>query len=140
MSATDNAGNLFRLSDTALTVADPAADVRGRKVVDNNGDDIGKVEDLLIDDQENRVRLLRVGEGGFLGIGKQHYLIPVDAIASIDSERVHINRDRARLADVPTYDPALADDPAYYASLYGWWGYAPYWGPGYSYPGYPHYR
>jgi sporulation protein YlmC with PRC-barrel domain len=108
--------------------------------VDNNGEDLGKVEDLLIDDQENKVRLLRVGEGGFLGIGKQHYLIPVDAIASIDPERVHINRDRSRLADVPAYDSDLADDPAYYASLYGWWGYAPYWGPGYTYPGYPHYR
>ena len=55
MSTTDNAGSLFRLSDTSLTVADPADDVRGRKVVDNNGDDIGKVEDLLIDDQENKV-------------------------------------------------------------------------------------
>jgi sporulation protein YlmC with PRC-barrel domain len=140
MSTTDNAGNLFRLSDTSLTVADPADDVRGRKVVDNNGDDIGEVEDLLIDDQENKVRLLRVGEGGFLGIGKQHYLIPVDAIASIDSERVRINRDRDRMADVPTYDPGLTDDPAYYAGLYGWWGYAPYWGPGYIYPRYPHYR
>lgn len=113
--------------------------MRGRKVVDSNGDDIGEVDDLLVDDQENKVRFLRVGAGGFLGIGEQHFLVPVDAVERIDSDRVHITRDRASLSDVPTYDPALADDPAYYTDLYGWWGYSPYWGPGYAYPTYPHY-
>ncbi len=140
MSTTDSTGNLFRLSETAQTVADPGSDVRGRAVVDSKGDDIGKVDDLLVDDQESKVRFLRVGEGGFLGLGKQHYLVPVDAVVSIDPDRVHISRDRVRLADAPPYDPELADDPAYYAGVYGWWGYTPYWGAGYTYPGYPYYR
>jgi sporulation protein YlmC with PRC-barrel domain len=136
---TDNVGKLFRLSDTSQTIADPVADVRGRKVVDSDGDDIGKIEDLLVDDQENKVRFLRVGEGGFLGIGEQHFLVPVDAIVSIDSERVQISRSRDRMTDVPTYDPDLTDEAAYYGDLYTWWGYAPYWGPGYAYPAYPYY-
>lgn len=106
MSSTENAGNLIKLSDTTQTIADPDADVRGRKVVDSNGDDIGEVDDLLVDDQENKVRFLRVGAGGFLGIGEQHFLVPVDAVERIDSDRVHITRDRASLSDVPTYDPA----------------------------------
>jgi sporulation protein YlmC with PRC-barrel domain len=135
-----NAGNLHRLSDTSLTVADPAADVRAREVVDSDGEEIGTVEDLLVDDEENKVRFLRVGEGGFLGLGRQHFLVPVDAIASVDPDRVHIDRSRARLADVPVYDPDLAEDPAYYAGLYGWWGYAPHWGAGYVYPPFPYGR
>jgi len=40
---------LRRLSDTELKVADPAADIRDRRVVDRDGEDIGEVNNLLID-------------------------------------------------------------------------------------------
>ena len=141
MTGTGGPANLIELRDTDKTIADPAADVRNRKVLDSNGDDIGTVDDLLIDDQEAKVRFLRVGSGGFLGLGEQHFLVPVDAVAAIESDRVHISRDRNQLKDVPVYDPDLADDdPTYYSDLYGWWGYPPYWGMGYAYPPYPHYR
>jgi sporulation protein YlmC with PRC-barrel domain len=137
MSETDIAGRLIRLSDTALTVADPSADVRSRQAVDRNGEEIGTVEDLLIDDEENKVRFLRIGAGGFLGMGKEHFLLPVDAVESVHPDRITVSRERARLTDVPTYDPELTYDPGYYADLYGWWGYGPYWTPGYVYPPYP---
>lgn len=140
MPGTGSAANLVKLGDTGQAVADPADDVRGRDVVDSNGEKVGSVDDLLIDDQEAKVRFLRVGAGGFLGIGEQHFLVPVDAVAAIEPDRVHISRDRAQLNDVPIYDPEVTDeDPTYYADLYGWWGYPPYWGPGYTYPPYPHY-
>lgn len=140
MSATDIAGRLIRLSDTDQTIADPAEDVRGRKVNDSTGEEIGEVDDLLIDDEEGRVRFLRIGAGGFLGIGREHFLVPVDAITSVDPDGVTVSRARARLHDVPVYDPDLTYDATYYADLYGWWGYGPYWAPGYTYPRYPHYR
>jgi sporulation protein YlmC with PRC-barrel domain len=137
MPATDVPARLIRLSDTDQTVADPAADVRGRTAYDSKGAEIGTVEDLLIDDEERRVRFLGIGSGGFLGIGKDHVLVPVDAVTSVEPEAVTVSRDRARLESVPAYDPELADDPAYYANLYGWWGYGPYWAPGYTYPPFP---
>lgn len=140
MPATSTPGQLLALSETDRTIADPAADVRGRKVVDSNGDEIGTVDDLLVDDEENKVRFLRIGSGGFLGIGKDHVLVPVDAIERVEDEQVHISRDRARMDDVPTYDPEVIQDEAYYANLYGWWGYNPYWMPGYVDPPYPRYR
>ncbi len=129
---------LVKLGDTDLTVADSAPDVRGRKVIDRHGDEIGMVDDLLIDDRESKVRFLRVGAGGFLGIGEQHFLIPVDAVTKIDADHVHIDRERAGLRGVPTYDPELTYDVDYYGNVYGWWGYGPYWGPGYTYPRYPY--
>lgn len=127
------------LSETELTVEDPWADVRDRKVLDASGEEIGKVDELLVDDTEMKVRLLRVEHGGFLGIGADHFLVPVDAVTSVDDESVRIDRDRARLSDVPGYDPDLAKEPAYYGELYTWWDYGPYWGPGYSHPPAPHY-
>ncbi|MGY1712012.1 PRC-barrel domain-containing protein [Geodermatophilus sp. SYSU D00758] len=136
---TDDIGRLVRLTDTDRTVADPEADVRGRRVVDPFDQDLGRVDDLLVDDREGRVRFLRVSEGGVLGIGARHYLIPVDAVVALEGDRVRIGRDREEMATVPPYDPDLGDDPGYYAGLYGWWGHPPFWGPGYTYPGYPYY-
>ncbi|TFV57715.1 PRC-barrel domain containing protein [Geodermatophilus sp. DF01-2] len=138
MASSDIAGRLVRLSETGRTVAEPAADVRGRTAVDSEGQEIGTVDDLLVDDREERVRFLRVGAGGFLGIGKEHYLVPVEAVEAVEPDRVRIGRDRAALSDVPGYDPELAEDPAYYAGVYGWWGFGPYWAPGYVYPPYPY--
>ncbi len=139
MSATEHMGTLVKLTDTTLTVADPAADVRGRKVLDRHGEEIGEVDDLLLDEEKQNVRFLRLAAGGFLGIGEQHFLVPVDAVTKVDADHVHIDRERSRLRDVPTYNPDLVPDPVYYADVYGWWGYRPYWSPGYAYPPYPMY-
>jgi hypothetical protein len=51
---------------------------------------------------------------------------------------VIIGRNRSRLQDVPGYHPELADDREYCDQIYGWWGYPPYWAPGYAYPRYPY--
>ncbi|HEV2106861.1 MAG TPA: PRC-barrel domain-containing protein [Thermomicrobiales bacterium] len=129
---------LHKLSDSEMTVADPAEDVRGRDVKDRAGEDVGHVEDLLIDD-DAKVRYLRVASGGFLGIGEHTFLIPVDAITRIDNDHVHVDQTREHLSGTPAYDPDLTYDEGYYTNLYGYYGYAPYWSPGYRYPGYPFY-
>jgi sporulation protein YlmC with PRC-barrel domain len=134
---TTEGSTLRRLSETDLTISDPQADVRGRKVVDAAGEDIGKVDDLLVDDAETRVRMLLVEHGGFLGIGADHFLVPVDAVTSVTDDEVRIDRERSRLTDTPGYDPAVARRPDYYGDVYGWWGFDPYWRAGYSYPPYP---
>jgi sporulation protein YlmC with PRC-barrel domain len=139
MSERKQMGTLVSLNDSDLTVGDPAEDVRARKVIDRVGEEIGDVDDLLLDEQEGRVRMIRVAHGGILGIGESHFLVPVDAITSIDDDQVHIDRVQRNLSDVPGYDPQLAEDPMYYQNVYGWWGYGPYWGSGYTYPGYPTY-
>lgn len=131
-------GLLVRLADTDRTVADPAEDVRGRQVVDSDGEDLGRVDDLLVDDRDGRVRFLRIGEGGFLGIGKSRFLVPVEAVVAIDEDTVRISRNRGEMTGVPTYDPDLAEDPGYYGNVYGWWGYPPFWQPGYAGAAYPH--
>ncbi len=122
---------LSQLSESNKIVEDPTADVRGRRVVDRGGDEVGRVDDLLIDDVENRVVFLRVSEGGFLGLGKTHYLVPVEAVVTVDRDRVHIDRHRNGMREVPAYDPKLSPAPEYYGDVYGWWGVPPYWGPGY---------
>jgi sporulation protein YlmC with PRC-barrel domain len=135
-----NSAALIKISDSDQTVADPAEDIRGRKVYDRAGDELGKVDDLLIDIEQSKVRLLRVEHGGILGIGTKAFFIPVDAVTEITDDAVQINESRDRIVGAPGYDPDLIDKTDQYEPLYNYYGYQPFWGPGYVYPGYPYSR
>jgi sporulation protein YlmC with PRC-barrel domain len=130
---------LHRLSESQLTVENPAEDVRGRKVLDRTGKDVGTVDDLMIDDRDSKVRFLRVGAGGFIGLGETMFLIPVDAITSITDDAVHIDQTLDHVAGGPGYNPELVNDEVYLNSVYDHYGYQPYWSMGYMYPMYPWY-
>jgi sporulation protein YlmC with PRC-barrel domain len=138
MSETTQPRSLVKLGDTDMTVADPAEDVRGRAVIDRDGQEIGTVDALLIDDRESKVRFLQVGSGGFLGLGEQKVLIPVSRL--VDPDHVHVDQTRDRVAEAPRYDPDLTYETDYWDGLYGYYGYTPYWAPTYAYPAYPYYR
>jgi sporulation protein YlmC with PRC-barrel domain len=136
--ATASTATLHSLGDTDLALADRAEDIRGRQVLDAGGEEVGEVEDLLIDDERKKVRFLRVASGGFLGLGETKFLIPVDAVSRVDEEHVHIDRTRDKLTGAPRYDPQLVDR-AYLDRLYGYYGHRPYWSAGYTYPAFPYY-
>ena len=125
---------LYMLGEHGRTIDGSANDVRGREVKDKNGDGIGKVAALLLDDRENKVRFLLVEHGGFLGFGETKSLIPVDAVTKITEDDVFVDQSRERVAAAPGYTPDLVDDRPYHTSIYGHYGYAPYWGAGYRYP------
>jgi sporulation protein YlmC with PRC-barrel domain len=133
-----NQRTLLKLGDTQLSLAEPAHDVRGRKVIDSNGEEIGEVLDLLIDDTEKRVRFLLVRSGGILGVGAQRILIPVDAVTRVGNQKVYIDRNRQHVAASPAYDPEVVDRN-YIDRLYTHYGYAPFWAAGYLYPVFPFY-
>lgn len=128
---------LHKLSESQLTVADKDEDVRGRKVLDKAGQEMGSVDDLMIDDRESKVRFLLVVSGGFLGLGDTKVLIPVDAITKVTADAVSIDHTREHVAGGPGYDPELITDLGHLGSVYDHYGYAPYWTPGYMYPMYP---
>jgi sporulation protein YlmC with PRC-barrel domain len=129
---------LARLSDGDHVLCDPAEDIRGRHVVDPHNVDLGEVDDLLIDAEEGRVRILRVERGGILGVGATASFIPVDAITSIDDDAVHVGASRERVFAAPRFDnPGQTDADTYAEQLYQHYGYTPFRDPGYTYPPYP---
>jgi sporulation protein YlmC with PRC-barrel domain len=125
---------LTRLSDSPHELLSADQDIRGRKVTDRSGNELGKVGDLIIDEEERKVRFLLLEHGGFLGIGEKKSYIPVDAVASVAEDQIRIDRTRDQVADAPEYDPELVDQSEYYDRLYTHYGYVPFWGPGYMYP------
>jgi len=130
---------LVKLTATSLALADSDQDIRGRKAVDRHDDEIGHVSSLFIDEAERKVRMIEIRAGGFFGIGERHFLIPVDAITSVDKDEVHINLAREHIAGSPPYNPALIEEPTQtnWEPYYGYYGLSPYWGNGYMYPSFP---
>lgn len=137
--ASTQRSNLVKLGDTDLTVGDPSEDIRGRKVIDKSGDEIGEVDALMLDEGEAKVRFMHVAAGGFLGIGEKTFLIPIDVITRIDEDHVHVDQTRDHIIGGPEYDPALVEDQGFWERSYGHYGMTPFWGTGYAYPAYPYY-
>ncbi|MGI8869847.1 MAG: PRC-barrel domain-containing protein [Mycobacteriales bacterium] len=135
MTSQNNA-TISKLSDSGQTVAPSGEDIRGRTVKDKDGKDLGKVHDLLIDDAEHKVRFLLVEHGGFLGLDETKSFIRVDAITKITADEVSINHTGEHVVAASPYDPDLIDDRGYHSTVYDPYGYGPYWGVGYMYPGY----
>lgn len=127
-------GTLMRLGDSDQMLADPAQDIRGYKVIDRDGKEIGKVDDLLVDNEQQKVRMLRVEHGGLLGIGATPLFLPVDTVEHVEDDKVMIGRSQVQVVGAPEYDPELVDRDERMAELYGYYGYAPYGAPGYIPP------
>lgn len=131
---------LTRLSDSDHAIPAADEDIRGRKVTDRSGNELGKVGDLVIDEEEHKVRFLLLEHGGFLGVGKEKSYVPVDAVAEVSEDRVRIDRTRDQVVDAPEYDPELVQQDEYYDRLYTHYDYPPFWMPGYVYPHWPYLR
>src|SRR5215210_3030861 len=112
MAHAEQRPNLVKLSESEdLLLEEPWQDIRGLDVMDVNGEQIGSVEDLYLDDREEGLvrapRFLDVSAGGFLGMGKKHFLVPVEEVTRNVSEedRVTVNHNRETVLGSPDFDP-----------------------------------
>jgi sporulation protein YlmC with PRC-barrel domain len=135
--AEESVATLVKLRDSDQTVADRANDIRGRQVVDTDQQTVGKIDALLVDDKENKIRFLEVASGGVLGFGQAKSFIPIDAITKVTKDEVHINQSAENVAVAPLYDPTLVDQKVFYENTYGHYGVTPFWNANYEYPVYP---
>ena len=130
MAQGSNGGhNLIRYGDrgdTRFALADPEHDVRGHAVYDHNGQEIGTVEDLFVDEDEKKVRFLDVAAGGFLGIGEKHFLVPVGVLRELTEERVVIDRSREEVLGSAQLDPGTVPGRKDQASIKDYYGELPF--------------
>jgi hypothetical protein len=115
---------LKKLQDLDRTVAIAADDIRGRMVKDKDGNDLGRIDGLLVDAAGQKVRFMEVASGGILGLGQTKSLIPVEAITRVTEDEVYISHTREHVAGAPAYDPKLVrEDSAYLSGLCPYYGY-----------------
>jgi len=82
-----------------------AATVTGDRVRNPAGEDLGKVEEIMLDVPTGRVAYAVISFGGFLGIGDKLFAVPWRALTL--NERDHefiLNVDRRRLEEAPGFD------------------------------------
>jgi sporulation protein YlmC with PRC-barrel domain len=80
-----------------------AAKLVGRNIVNTNGDTVGEIDNVIID-QGGKVRYVIVGVGGFLGIGKRDVAMAwEDLTISENGEKVTTTATKDQLAALPEY-------------------------------------
>ena len=105
--------------------------VIGSKVVNAHNEDLGKIEDLVIDAGAGRIAYAVLSFGGFLGMGDKYFAIPWNAFHfNLKENRAVLNVDKNKLENAPGFDkdnwPNMADS-TWGANIYKHYGYRPYW-------------
>src|SRR5215204_2891816 len=80
----------------------PQHELRQSGVFDSGGRLIGHVENIYVDD-ERIFRFVDVAMDGFMGLGKKHHLVPVEAIAEEEpGSSITLTVDRQTVQSAPT--------------------------------------
>jgi sporulation protein YlmC with PRC-barrel domain len=104
---------LVKLSDSGFGVKSRESDIRRLGVFNQNGDQIGSVEDFYVDTQEREVRFLEVGAGGFLRLGEKRFLIPVEAVTNFREGGVTVGDSSEKVSESPPLDTKIVPLNAY---------------------------
>lgn len=112
-----------------------ASTMIGNDVRNAAGEDLGSIEEIMIDVHSGRVAYAVLSFGGFLGLGDKHFAIPWDALSLDRDEHAFIlDVDQETLENAPGFDednwPQTADGDAWLLEVYDYYGYAPYWREG----------
>lgn len=105
--------------------------ILGDSVVNRAGENLGKIEELMLDLENGRVAYAVLSFGGFLGMGEKLFAIPFEAL-KLDASREHftLDVDKDKLKNAPGFDmhnPPQASDRTWGAEVYKFYGYKPYW-------------
>ena len=106
-------------------------DIRSDHVRNAAGEDLGKIEELMIDVNTGRVAYAVLSFGGFMKMGNKLFAIPWEALQlDAQNKQFILNVDKTRLENAPGFDkdnwPDMAD-PRFGTTLYQHYGYKPYW-------------
>jgi hypothetical protein len=111
-----------RLRDSELAFANPEDDIRGHKVLDVTGSELGEVKSLFVDEENSVIRLFELASGGILGLGGATRLMPVEAILDVSDETVRVAPTREHVQGAPAYEPDLTERGDV-SEIYDYYGY-----------------
>jgi sporulation protein YlmC with PRC-barrel domain len=111
-----------------------ASDVKGHKVVNDLGEDLGKIDDYMLDLETGRIAYAVLTFGGFLGMGEKLFAIPWSAFTVQLFENdlriiLNVNKEVLKKAEGLSKDQLpLSYDKL--VTVYQYYGYKPYWQTG----------
>lgn len=103
----------------------------GDSVVNTAGEDLGKIEAIMLDVGAGRIAYTVLSFGGFLGMGSKLFALPWAALALDAREKrfvLDISKDKLESAEGFDKDrwPRMAD-PEWAARVHTYYGVRPYW-------------
>jgi sporulation protein YlmC with PRC-barrel domain len=106
-------------------------EVIGRKVINPQGENLGKVEEVMLDSLPGRVAYAVLSFGGFLGVGDKLFAVPWQALDWNEQQQAFvINADKRFLENAPGFDknnwPDMSDTTLR-TSIYSYYKAEPYW-------------
>ncbi len=104
----------------------------GTSVENPAGENLGKVEDLMIDMGEGKVAYVVLSFGGFLGMGDKLFAVPFSALqCDYKDEKLILATPKERLEGAPGFDknnwPNTADR-SWGQEIHSYYEVNPYWG------------
>jgi sporulation protein YlmC with PRC-barrel domain len=107
----------------------PAASLCGATVVDDAGEVIGSVADLILDLDRGRLAYAVVAMGGFVGVGEKLFAVPWSALKQAGRHFI-LQGSRRALETGPSFDPEhppLAAAPWWHERVHAHFRSRPYW-------------
>lgn len=108
-----------------------ASTLMNDKVYNTEGEDLGKIEEFMIDMESGCIAYAVLSFGGFLGLGDKLFAIPFHAMKLDEDKKYFIlNVSKERLKTAQGFDksnwPDMAD-PTWGTAIHEYYGYEPYW-------------
>ena len=106
-----------------------ATTLTGTSVKNLQNEDIGKIQDLMIDLSSGQVLYAVLSFGGIMGIGDDYFAIPIESLQFTDDDNKVIKLDisKEKLKDAPGFDknnwPRHTQENEFVNSIYTYYGY-----------------
>lgn len=108
-----------------------ASTIINTSVENSYGENLGKIEELMVDLNSGRVAYAVLSFGGFLGMGDKMFALPFEALSiDTENEKIILDVDKEILENAPGFDkdnwPNFTEH-AWLVDIYNYYGYRPYW-------------
>ena len=101
----------------------------GTNVVGANGENLGRVEDIVLDRNESRIAYVIVSYGGLLGFWDKHFAVPWEAFGQTASRELSLAIDPEHLKNAPGFDKGTLPntaDPLFHEQVHSFYNAKPY--------------
>ncbi|HYV20163.1 MAG TPA: PRC-barrel domain-containing protein [Verrucomicrobiae bacterium] len=119
------------LKSTAVSPVVSASKIIGEAVINRDKENLGKVQELVIDTELGAVAYVVLSFGGFLGMGNKLFAIPWQAFEfSATESKLILGVNKEKLKNAPGFDPEKAPnfaDRSWGESVHSYYGYRTAW-------------
>jgi hypothetical protein len=104
--------------------APPHHEIRQKSVLDSGGRIVGTAANLYVDEDSRQLRFVDVVTSGFLGLGRKHHLVPVEAVSEEDPGSITLGVDQETVERAPTFpNQHVGPDEEYQRTIREHYGY-----------------